>query len=156
MSDALKSNTTLIVLDLSGDDKKDNTQMASINNPHFFIPIKSTDNSIGDTGASSLSDALKSNKTLTQLYLRREHKRNNAQMASINNQLFSFFAESTGNMIGDAGRASLRDALKSNTTLTKLNLSGEDKRNNANDTSTIHSFFHFHQIQQGTTLETQE
>ena len=69
MSDALKSNTTLIQLDLRSKDKRNNTQMASINNPLFFILIKSTGNSIGESGEASLSDALKSNTTLTKLKL---------------------------------------------------------------------------------------
>ena len=36
--------------------------------------LTSTENGIGDTGATSLSDALKSNTTLTELYLAGEHK----------------------------------------------------------------------------------
>ena len=62
--------------------------MASINNPLFPILIKITDNNIGDIGATSLSEALKSNTALTQLDLRGEDKTNNTQMASINNPLF--------------------------------------------------------------------
>ena len=47
----------------------------------------------------------------------------------------------TGNKIGDTGATSLSEALKSNTTLTKLNLGGEDKRKKTHkrDLSTIHS-----------------
>ena len=57
-------------------------------------------------------------------------------------------------MIGDTEAKSLSEALKSNTTLTKLNLWGEDKRNN---TQTIfinnnHSF-PFSSNQQPTGLE---
>ena len=43
--------------------------MSSINNPFFFILIKLTGNIIGEKGATSLSDALKSNTTLVELYL---------------------------------------------------------------------------------------
>ena len=50
--------------------------------------IKSTDNYIGDTGATSLSGSLKSNTSLTELNLRSEYERNNTQMASINNPNF--------------------------------------------------------------------
>ena len=71
-----------------------------------------------------MSDALKSNTTLTQLNLESKHKRNNIQMTSINNPHFSTFIKSTVNNIGDRGATSLSDALKSNTTLTKLNLWG--------------------------------
>ena len=120
LSDALKSNTTLTKLNLWCKDKRNNTQMASINNQLFFIIIKSTGNGIGDTGATSLSDALKSNKTLTQLSLWCKDKRNNTQMTSTNNALFFILIKSTGNNIGEAGKASLSDALKSNTTLTQL------------------------------------
>ena len=51
-------------------------------------------------------------------------------MTSINKPLFSFISKSTGNNIGDRGATSLSDALKSNTTLTQLDLSSKDKRNN--------------------------
>ena len=83
-----------------------------------------TDKNIEETAASLLSDALKSNTTLTQLNLCREDKRNITQMTSISNQLFSIFTKSTGNNIGVTGATSLSDALKSNTTLTKLDLCG--------------------------------
>ena len=36
-----------------------------------------------------MSNALKSNTALTKLDMTREHKRNNAQMASVNNPNFS-------------------------------------------------------------------
>ena len=79
---------------------------------------------IGDTEAKSLSEALKSNTALTELDLRCEDKRNDTQMASINNPLFSILVKSTDNNIGERGAKSLSDALKSNTTLTKLYLGG--------------------------------
>ena len=120
LSDALKSNTTLTKLVLIGEHKRNNTQMASINNQLFSIINKSTGNGIGDTGATSLSDALKSNTTLTQLSLLCKDKRNNTQMASTNNALFFILIKSTDNKIGETGATSLSDALKSNTTLTQL------------------------------------
>ena len=43
--------------------------MEFINKPLFSILIKSTVNYIGETGAASMSDALKSNTALTQLNL---------------------------------------------------------------------------------------
>ena len=43
--------------------------MTLVCNSLFSILIKSTDNIIGETGATSLSDALKSNTTLTELDL---------------------------------------------------------------------------------------
>ena len=88
MSDALKSNSALTQLDLSSEYKRNNAQMASINNSLFSILIKSIDNRIGDTGTASLSDALKSNTTLMKLNLGSDDKRNNTQKASIDNPLF--------------------------------------------------------------------
>ena len=78
LSDALKRNTTLLKLDLSGEDKKkaQHTNDISINNPLFSILIKSTVNNIEERGATSLSDALKSNTTLIELNLRSKDKRN--------------------------------------------------------------------------------
>ena len=49
-------------------------------------------------------------------------------MTSINNSLLSFVFTSTDNEVGETGKTSLSDALKSNTTLTELNLKREDKR----------------------------
>ena len=89
LSDALKSNKTLSELNLSGKHKRNNTEMTYIDNSLFSIPIKSTENNIEYTGATSLSYALKSNTTLTELYLHGEDKRNNTQMTSINKPLFS-------------------------------------------------------------------
>ena len=48
--------------------------MISVNNPLFPIFIKPKANDIQETGAASLSDALKSNTTLTGLNLGGEHK----------------------------------------------------------------------------------
>ena len=69
MSDALKSNTTLTKLNLGGEYKRNSTQIASINNPLFSIHINSTGNGIGETGTTALSEVLKLNTTLTELYL---------------------------------------------------------------------------------------
>ena len=131
--------------------------MASISNPLFSTLIKSTDNKIGDPGAKSLSDALKSNTTLTELNLRSGHKRNNTQMTLVNNPLFSISIKSTVNNIGETGATSLSDALKSNTTLTELNLNSEHKKKQ--HTNGIHqqsTLFHSHSNQQTTTFGTQE
>ena len=67
-----------------------------------------------------MSDALKSNTTLTKLNLRGEHEINNTQMTFNNDTLLFILIKSTGNWIGERGVASLTDALKSNTTLTEL------------------------------------
>ena len=52
--------------------------MTSINNSLFSFLFTSTVNNIGDTGATSLSESLKSNTTLTELDLRCEYKRKKA------------------------------------------------------------------------------
>ena len=105
--------------------------MKSISNQLFFILIKSTGNKIRDAGAASLSDALKSNTTLTKLSLGCEH--NISDTDGIHQQFifFSiFFIESTGNKIGETGTASFTKALKTNTTLRSLLLYSEYKSNN--------------------------
>ena len=73
----------------------------------------------------ALSEALKSNTTLMELNMFSEHKRNNTQMASTNNQLFSNLIKSTGNNIRYAGTASLFDALEPSITFTEPHLSCE-------------------------------
>ena len=72
-----------------------------------------------------MSEALKSNTTLTALYLWSEDKRHARHPSTIHS--FSFLFTTTGNKIGDIGATSLSDALKSNTTLTALYLWSEDK-----------------------------
>ena len=98
---------------------------------------------IGDREVSSLSESLKSNTTLTVLDLNSEDKRHRKRSSTIYS--FPFLFTSTGNNIGDTGAKSLSDALKSNTTLSELYLSGEDKRKKTHKRhpSTIHSFFLF-------------
>ena len=49
--------------------------MTSINNSLFFLLFASEDNKIGDTGATSLSEALKSNTTLTKVILDGDDKK---------------------------------------------------------------------------------
>ena len=92
----------------------------------FSIRITSTVNNIGDTGATSLSEALKSNTTLAILYLDRQDKRRKAHKRHPST-IHSFIHISTGNIIGETGATSLSEALKSNTTLTKLYLSCNTK-----------------------------
>ena len=70
----MESNTTLTKLDLSSEHQRNNTQMASINNPLFLFFVKSKGNEVGDTGALFFSDLLKINTTLKILKLRGEHK----------------------------------------------------------------------------------
>ena len=91
--------------------------------------ITSTGNEFGDTGATSLSDALKSNTTLTTLNLSGEDKRKKTHKRHPSTIHSSFLITLTDNgKFGDSGAVPLSEALKSNTTLTKLDLSSEDKR----------------------------
>ena len=157
MSESLKTNTTLTELYLSGDDKRRHTKDIH-QQPLFSFLITSTGINIGDTGATSLSEVLKSNTTLTKLNFGGEDKRKKTQkrrLSTIHN--FSLLFTSTGNNIGDTGATSLNEPLKSNTTLTELDLGREDKRKNTHKRhpSTIHSF-HFSSHQKKSVLETQE
>ena len=88
--------------------------------------MTSTDSNIEYTSALLLSDALKSNTALTKLNLRGENKRNNTHKLHPSTiHSFSILIKSTGNEIGAPGAISLSDALKSNTTLTQLNIGSE-------------------------------
>ena len=75
MSESLKSNTTLTKLNLSSEDKRKKTHKRHPSTVHSSILIISTGNKIGETGAASLSESLKSNTTLTKLNLSCEDKR---------------------------------------------------------------------------------
>ena len=111
----------------------------------------------GDAGAAALSEELKTNTTLTKLIVCGKKKQNKKRLNGIHQQSpFSTLIKSTGNKIGDIGATSLSDALKSNTTLTKLILDGEDKRNNTQMASINNKLFSIIINQQGTTLKKEE
>ena len=97
--------------------------MKSITNSLSPYLISSTANKIGDTGATSLSEALKSNTTLTVLNLKSEYKIEKTRKRHPSTiHSFPFLVTSTGNHIKDTGVTSLSEALKSNSTLVTLNL----------------------------------
>ena len=153
MSEALKSNTTLKQLNLSSEDKIKKTQRHSSTIHSFSFLFTSTGNDIGESGATSLSEVLKSNTTLTKLNLSCEDKRRHTK--GIHQQFtLSFLFISTDNSIGDTGASSLSEALKSNTTLTKLDLRSEDRRHAK--TSINNSLFLFSSRQQGTVSKKEE
>ena len=139
------------------EDKRNTTlTKTSINNSLFSFLTMITDNKIGETGATSLSEALKSNITLTELNLCGEDNRKKThKRTSINNSLFSFLTTITANSIGETGATSLSEALKSNTALTKLNLEGDDKKEKKTHKRHL-SINSFISHQQGTTLEKEE
>ncbi|KAF9910161.1 hypothetical protein BX616_010927 [Lobosporangium transversale] len=99
---SLKTNTTLLVLDLEG-------------------------NSIGDKGALALSEALKTNTALTSLSLRENSIGHKGALAlskalKINTTLTTL--NLNWNLIEEKGAVVLLEALKSNTTLVTLGLRG--------------------------------
>ena len=77
-----------------------------------IIESHSSYNNIGSSGATSLSEALKVNSSLTQLGL----------TMSLKDQLIIIESHSIYNNIGDSGTRSLSEALKVNSSLTQLNL----------------------------------
>ena len=90
MSESLKSNTTLTGLNLWSEDKRKKTYKRHPSTIHSFpFLFSSTDSSIEYAGVTSLSEALKSNTTLTKLNLMGEDKED-TQKTSINNSLFFF------------------------------------------------------------------
>ena len=144
LSESLKSNTTLTELDLSREDKIKKTYKRHPLTIHSSFLFNSTDNEIGYTGATSLSESLKSNTTLTALYLSGEDKRKKTHKrhpSTSHSFPFSLFTP-TGNDILGSGTASLSESLKSNTTITKLNLWGQCKRRHKK-TSINNSLFSF-------------
>ena len=142
LGESLKSNTTLTELNLECKNKRKKThQKTSINNSLFSFLFISTVNKVGETGATSLSEALKLNTALTKLNMGSNTKERR-HTKDIHQQIpLSFLLASTGNSIGDTGATSLGEALMSNTTLTDLDLGGEDKRKKTHERhlSTIHS-----------------
>ena len=91
MCESLKSNTTLTELNLSGEHKRKKTHKRHPSTIHSSFFISSTGNKVGDTGAKSLSDALKSNTTLTELDLNSGYNgKEDTQKPSINKSFFPF------------------------------------------------------------------
>jgi Ran GTPase-activating protein (RanGAP) involved in mRNA processing and transport len=79
---------------------------------HSFL--LNTGNNIGTEAAIKLSEALKSNSSLTRLNLW-----SNKLVSSVHS-----FSLNTGTNIGEEGAIKLSEALKANSSLTSLNLGG--------------------------------
>ena len=79
-----------------------------------------TGQGLGDEGAKSLSEALKTNTTLQSLHLEREQGESaeDGWIADISNNQH----KQAENWFGDEGASALSEALKTNTTLQSLNL----------------------------------
>ena len=128
LTDVLKSNTTVINLNLCENDIDDAGAAGLADALKFnttLSVLNLSENCIGDAGATNLADALKSNTTLTELNL----GSNSIQEAGAERLADALKSNTTltelnlrDNGIRDDGAASLADALKSNTTLTELNL----------------------------------
>lgn len=76
---------------------------------------------IGDTGAAALSEALKTNNSLTKLIIQGQEM---LYKHMVHHRTFIFINVLTENRISSTGIVELSDALKQNETLTELNLSG--------------------------------
>ena len=76
--------------------------------------IQHAENDVGDSGMSSLSEALKVNSCLTSLEMEISSK----EMCCIFIYVFHF----TCNNVGDSGASSLSSALEINSTLTSFDL----------------------------------
>ena len=80
-----------------------------------------TYNNIGNAGATSLSEGLKTNTTLTKLDFSCQHKDKKTYTKDIQNHfLFHFISNKTANEHTMSGINALKDALITNTTLTQL------------------------------------
>ena len=71
-------------------------------------------NSIGESGASSLSEALNVNSSLTQLMM------TVSESLNMIDWLIIIQSHSICNKIGDSGRALLTDAMETNITITSI------------------------------------
>lgn len=94
--------------------------------PQKHLHHESIDNNICDGGAKSFAEALKTNTTLTELYLDSEHKKETRSQQSTNKSLTFIHIILTANNIWDSGAKSLGESLKVNTTLIKLFLRGNN------------------------------
>lgn len=83
-------------------------------------------NIVGSACAELFCELLKINTSLKTLILNCKCKKKNEKVASINKQFsLTFHLQQTDVGIGETGARTLSDALKANTTLTKLDLEGE-------------------------------
>jgi hypothetical protein len=130
LAEALRTNTTLIQLDLTGNKVGDGGatfigEALKINSTLIYLNL--LNNGIGATGATALGKGIKINSTLKQLNLCGNEIRDNGATAfgeglRINATLKKL--NFVNNKIGDEGTIALEEALKTNTTLKKLELWG--------------------------------
>ena len=83
---------------------------------------KWTGNEIGDSGAIMISETLKVNTTLTELYLQGDEQEYKWKREGNVNEMNKW----TANRIGDSGANKISETLKVNSTLTELHLGGDE------------------------------
>jgi hypothetical protein len=127
--DALKKNTTITTLYLSGNnigDKGAEKLAKALEKNTTITKLSLRSNNIGKAGAEVLAQALKENKTLTELDLGwnniGDEGAEKLAEALKNNETLTTLDLSDNN-IGEVGAKALAEALKENKTLTELNLS---------------------------------
>ena len=125
LGDALKTNTTLTQLWL-GSEQQDRKETQQENKASTTWHVEwLADNGIGVEGARGLVDALKTNTTLTELSLGGEQQDQGRTLKPRKAQQHEVWL--IANRIGDEGARALGDALKTNTTLTQLELNSEQQ-----------------------------
>ena len=110
LCETLKINSTLTKLDLSGE-----LRDISINEYKQWISMIMTGNKGCNEGAKTLGEMLHENKSLKTLYYRRQKKWGERQKMTIH-------IERTGTSFGLEGAKSLSKGLKTNTSLTELDI----------------------------------
>lgn len=94
----------------------------------LIIIVSTKDNQLGSEGVKGMSIGLKVNTALTKLNLSCEFM-NEIKTTGRNNHIsWIWIAVGQDNMIGADGIQFLSEALQFNTTLTELNISGEQRK----------------------------
>ena len=90
---------------------------------------KRIDNEIGNEGAKRISESLKINTSLTELYLNGDEKIRKEEERTKWKEMKKWI----DNGIGTEGAKTISESLKINTSLTTLYLSGDEKIRNENE-----------------------
>ncbi|KAF9312585.1 hypothetical protein BG006_004327, partial [Podila minutissima] len=128
LAEALKTNSTLTILDLSGNSiEEDGAQVLAeaLKTNSILTNLNLTGNGIGADGAQVLAKALKTSSTLTTLNLDKNSIGGTgaqvlAEALKTNSALTTLYLNS--NSIGDNGAQALAEAFQTNSTLTALDL----------------------------------
>ena len=122
----------------------------------FVFAVMQSGITLNSEGAVTLCKALKTNTSLTKLGLISAYSRESKCFGIYKYCSFLLMSKTTENELDERGATSLSDALKSNSTLTKLDLEGEKKKETKHKRflSAI-NFFPFSSNKQTTRLEKQ-